>query len=614
DVAAVSPDGKRMTVIGEAPGKKVMSDGDYCLRVFDFPTGKELARFKLEYEWGRDSLAYSPDGKTLACGGERGCSLIDPATGTVLRRLTGRAMRVSFSPDGKLLAAAAGPRLRLWDMTAKRELHDQFGDFPAPVCRDPYIPQAASAVSADGRLVAAVDAATRDLMLWDTTNERLVRRIPLNGKEWYLQELAFTADGQGLVARTGEGFIRAWEIATGAERKAIELNHTLLPLADPIPQRLSPDGRWVLTADPERNEAFAIWDTTNGKVRYRHPLQADDWMDLGSRGWSVDGSTMVLDGKKGLAIIAVESGRVRARLPGGIHSPRSGAAISAGGRLVAAWKEPQAADQKDERLAVWEVATGKEVAIVPAGSARHLAFGLGGRVLVVNDDVKGLRVWDLATGQERPRFPDAVPRSKWWYSRAQGLLTTPDGMRAVAVQPDGTALVWDLAATAPSSEKWTRKQLAAWWVDLASADAGRAWRAIWRLAEVPSDDLVPFLRNSLKPTTPNAAAVRRLIADLDAADFTVRDKASRELVRQGPEVIPAVRQALKDARSGEARQRLETILKRLEHHRLRPARLVAVLERVGSAGARKLLTELAGGPADAPETREAKAALRRLSK
>ncbi|HET6572100.1 MAG TPA: hypothetical protein VFG68_00735, partial [Fimbriiglobus sp.] len=47
DVAAVSPDGKRMTVIGEAPGKKVMSDGDYCLRVFDFPTGKELARFKL---------------------------------------------------------------------------------------------------------------------------------------------------------------------------------------------------------------------------------------------------------------------------------------------------------------------------------------------------------------------------------------------------------------------------------------------------------------------------------------------------------------------------------------------------------------------------------------
>jgi WD40 repeat protein len=432
--------------------------------------------------------------------------------------------------------------------------------------------------------------------------------VALRDDEFFFYELAFTAKGQGVIALSPSGLARSWEVATGAEQKSVHLkdaplSHTI----DPPPFQLSPDGRWVLTPDPEENNnpnivKFAVWDTTTGKVRYRHQLPAELWAGGDPCAWSADGTMAVLEGRGGLTVISIESGQVLSRLSGGATHYTERVAISSDGRLVAAWKDP---DGENARLAVWEVATGKEVANVPAGSARHLAFGRGGRVLVADDDVKGLRVWDLATGHER---------SSSWNSQAGELLTTSDGKRAVAVQPDGTALVWDLTATASPPEKWTRKQLAGWWVNLGSTNAGRAYQAVWRLADVPSDELVPFLRNALKPTTPDTATVRRLVADLDSADFAVRETASRDLTRLGPDAIPAIRKALKESRSAEARQRLTAVLKRLGDPRLRLARAVAVLEQVGSSDARKLLTELAGGSAEAPATQEAKAALRRLSR
>src|SRR5580693_4178779 len=70
------------------------------------------------------SVAYSPDGKTLASGSREGISkLWDVATGKELATLNSHnswVKSVAFSPDGKTLASGSGhlpsAEIKLWDV------------------------------------------------------------------------------------------------------------------------------------------------------------------------------------------------------------------------------------------------------------------------------------------------------------------------------------------------------------------------------------------------------------------------------------------------------------------------------------------------------------------
>jgi WD40 repeat protein len=70
-----------------------------------------------------ESVAWSPDGKTIATGGNFGAvKLWNAQTGTALRGLVGcqgLVCDLNFSPDGKYLAAAGEDRLtRIWNLAA----------------------------------------------------------------------------------------------------------------------------------------------------------------------------------------------------------------------------------------------------------------------------------------------------------------------------------------------------------------------------------------------------------------------------------------------------------------------------------------------------------------
>src|SRR5262249_47089835 len=149
------------------------------------------------------------------------------------------------------------------------------------------------------------------------------------------------------------------------------------------------------------------------------------------------------------------------------------------------------------------------------------------------------------------------------------------------------------------------------WEDL-GGDAGKAYRAIGALAAAP-DQAVPFLTERVRPAAaPDAKRVAKLLVELDDERFEVREQASKELGGLGCLAEPALRKALDGRPSAEARRRLTALLEKVTAatptpEEVRAIRVVEALEQAGTATARRLMTDLAGGTPEARLTREAKA-------
>lgn len=616
-VSTFSSDSKRLIVSQMQNDKKARGT---VIRVFDLTSGKEMAQYPLGREDPYFSLAASPDGKTLAFGfSDRGC-LLDLTTGRVLYPLPDRPIQVVFSPNGKWLVANMGHRLRIWDTATGKLIHERPGDFGW---------SSKMAVHPEGRLLAAADWSDQAVSLWDPESGRLVGRLPLKGERQNIYNLSFICEGKKLIACQYKGFLQIWDVASGKELRTLQLHDPSRRNSDHISfyeLHVSADGKHVSSLEQffaqGESTRLAYWDLETAKIvsQYFLPPQTR------TGAWSANGTSVALLLKNGLTQMNVENGAVRYQISG---TQTSGPlAASPDERLLAALRSGHAKD--DAAVGVWEAATGKEIATLATGPVSHLALTPDGRHLVAADD-KFLRVWDLATGMERRRWPFPEANISAFsggglisaaFPPVTRLLLSPNGRRAFTALNDGTALVWDLQPALRRSkspaEKTSDKDLAAWWTDLASDDARRAYGSIWRFTEAP-EATVPFLRQHVKPATDDdLQAIRSLIVDLDSDEFSTREKASEQLAKLGALAEAALRQALEQKPPVEARRRMQFLLEKIDQQlptgeSLRLLRTVQVLENTGAEG-RRLLRELAGGAEGAWLTRAAQAALARLNR
>lgn len=150
--AALSADGQRLAVLDERPNDHNNKIGTVLLR--DLGTDQQLARFSQLY---LETMALSPDGRTVALVNSRGVALHHPGEAHEPRMLLfgldgyDYNLKARFSADSSRLVVASGRRLTVFDVAGAR-VAAQF-EYPRTALDAMTI--TALAISPDGALIAS---------------------------------------------------------------------------------------------------------------------------------------------------------------------------------------------------------------------------------------------------------------------------------------------------------------------------------------------------------------------------------------------------------------------------------------------------------------------------
>jgi WD40 repeat protein/tRNA A-37 threonylcarbamoyl transferase component Bud32 len=516
---AVSADAKTLAVLGGGTG----------LLLYDTRTYEQIGD-PLPY-YNTESLAYSPDGRTLAVGGEY-VRLVDARTGTQLAEtaVDGVAMRTAFTKDGSRLVVLVtpGPITDLGGAGARITIRDAATLEPTGPTIEPeafvgayvgfqYAPPHFVLTADDRSLVTASEDG--ELAWWDLRSGKKTRTIPI---ETGLHALALSPDGLTAAVGIDRG-IQLVDVRTGDVRRTTGGSG-----GSPTWALFSPDGKTVVSTNLDGT--VSLWDAESATPRetlrghwnsVQQPVFSPDGKTLYTV--SADGSAIAWDmtGKRGLGrTFTFTHDRTISQVgldghPGAFSPDARLIAVGLKERGIALWDARQlvppgaplletggevkslsfspdrrrlAAASADGAVTLWDV---RSRARLRKLSGEGVAFSPDGKTLAVSSGDLGtsggggLKLWDAASGASLGEI-GARDTSDPSFSGDGKMIATARGW-------EGGADVWDVDSRTPIATVKGQPYTADWAVALSPAGRTLAvggWGTLVRLVDVRTGKLL----------------------------------------------------------------------------------------------------------------------------